>query len=46
MIPGKRKLAGETLREAFTPLQPLPSNKNAGKVANRTNFQFNFTEAV
>ena len=40
--PGMRKFAGETLCEAFIPLQPVPSMlAETTKVASRTEFQLN-----
>lgn len=46
MKPGMRKVAGETLREACTPLQPEPQAMSASKTAARMHFQFSFTSAT
>ena len=46
MKPGMRKVAGETLREACTPLQPEPQTMIASKTAARMHFQFDFTFAT
>ena len=43
MKPGMRKVAGETLLEACTPLQPEPQAMAASKTAARMHFQFKFT---
>jgi len=45
MIPGKRKVAGETLWDALMPLQPVRDRVRAQKKAAIATFQFNFTEA-
>jgi len=44
--PGNRNVAGETLLEAFTPLQPVAARKSNENIANPASFQFNFTIAV
>jgi hypothetical protein len=44
--PGKRKDAGETLREALTPLHPAATTSSNDNIAKRASFQFNFTLAV
>jgi hypothetical protein len=44
--PGKKKLAGETVVPALTPLQPLTTAANATNIASHMNFQFNLTRPV
>jgi len=41
--PGIRKVAGETLCEAFTPLQPVPIATKADTNSSTTAFLFDFT---
>ncbi len=43
--PGRKKLNGETLREALMPLQPAPNKMMAARTASRGRIQFNFTVA-
>jgi hypothetical protein len=46
MNPGSRNVAGETEPVALMPLQPAPRSAKAGRIAKRSNFQFNLTPAV
>jgi len=41
--PGNKKVAGETLRDALMPLQPVPINAKTGMIANLRIFQLNRT---
>ena len=43
MSPGKKKLAGETVWLAFTPLQPAAASGNAASRVRHGKFQFNLT---
>src|SRR5438045_3654581 len=43
--PGRRKVAGDTLWDAFMPLHPATNNATAGIPASRRTFQFSITEA-
>jgi tetratricopeptide (TPR) repeat protein len=45
-IPGKRKLAGETLYDPLSPPQPTVAHMARAVIATRSIFQFNFTMAV
>jgi len=43
MIPGRKKLAGDTLREADTPPHPTTASASAGTITSRQCFKFNLT---
>lgn len=43
MIPGKKKLAGETLWLALMPPQPALKSASAAGIANQIKFHFNLT---
>jgi hypothetical protein len=45
-MPGRKKLAGETLYEPLTPPQPATTNIVAAATVTRSIFQFNFTLTV
>ena len=43
--PGRRKVAGDTLCDAFMPLHPASNSATTGIHASRRTFQFSLTEA-
>ncbi len=46
MIPGRKKLAGETVWLALMPLHPVPASDNAASRVRHGKFQFNLTCGV